>query len=93
MNSPRTLRNNGSLTAPDGTLDVTWTVAGDDASRRLCFQWREAGGPPVAEPRHRGFGVRLAERSVTRALNGALDIAFDPRGVRCTMDIPLPVAA
>jgi hypothetical protein len=36
--------------------------------------------------------MRLAERSVTHALKGSLDIAFDPGGMRCTMDIPLPVS-
>jgi hypothetical protein len=36
--------------------------------------------------------MRLAERSVTRALRGSLGIAFDPGGLRCTMDIPLPVS-
>jgi len=47
----------------------------------------------VEAPKRSGFGMKLAERSITRALRGSLDIAFDPRGVRCRMDIPLPVGA
>jgi PAS domain S-box-containing protein len=82
----------GSLAAPDGTLDVTWQVLGENGARRLRFEWRESGGPPVEAPKHTGFGMRLAERSVTHALKGSLDIAFDPGGMRCTMDIPLPVS-
>jgi PAS domain S-box-containing protein len=83
----------GSLGAPDGALDVTWEVSNADGTPRLKLEWQESGGPTVDAPRHSGFGMRLAERSVTRALKGALDIVFDPRGVRCTMDIPLPVGA
>jgi two-component sensor histidine kinase len=83
----------GSLTAPDGALDVTWAVADEDGTPRLRFDWLESGGPKVEAPKRSGFGMKLAERSVTRALGGSIDIAFDPRGVRCTMDIPLPVGA
>lgn len=83
----------GSLAAPEGALDITWAVVDEDGKRRLRFEWLESGGRPVDTPKGRGFGMRLAERSVTRALKGSLDIAFDPRGVRCTMDIPLPAGA
>ena len=83
----------GSLAAPDGALDVTWAVAEEDGTSRLRFEWRESGGPKVEAPKRSGFGMKLAERSITRALRGSLDIAFDPRGVRCRMDIPLPVGA
>ena len=83
----------GSLAAPEGSLDVTWAVADEGGKRRLRLEWREAGGPPVEIPRENGFGMRLAERSVARTLKGSLDIAFDPGGLRCTMDIPLPVGA
>lgn len=83
----------GSLAVPDGTLDVTWQVVGKAGERRLRFEWQESGGPTVEAPKHTGFGMRLAERSVTRALKGSLDMAFDPRGVRCTMELPLPVGA
>ncbi|MFW6028344.1 MAG: sensor histidine kinase [bacterium] len=83
----------GALSAPEGALDVTWSVAEKDGTPRLRFEWQESGGPAVEAPRHGGFGMRLADRSVTRALKGALEIDFDRAGVRCTMDIPLPVDA
>ena len=83
----------GSLTTADGALDVTWAVADGDGSPRLSFEWLESGGPKVEAPKRSGFGMKLAERSVTRALRGSIDVAFDPRGVRCRMDIPLPIGA
>ena len=83
----------GSLTAADGALDVTWAVANEEGTPRLSFDWLESGGPKVEAPKRSGFGMKLAERSVTRALKGSIDIAFDPRGVRCRMDIPLPFGA
>jgi two-component sensor histidine kinase len=81
----------GCLAAADGELDVSWEVADSEGVRRLRFHWQESCGRQVEAPQRTGFGIRLAERSVTRALKGSLDIDFDPSGLRCKMDIPLPV--
>lgn len=79
----------GSLSATSGTLTVAWTVAVGGTSRSLRIEWRESGGPPVEPPARRGFGSRLIERGITRELRGSALIAFDPGGVRCSMDVPL----
>jgi two-component sensor histidine kinase len=43
----------------------------------------------VQEPRRRGFGTRLIERSLALDLEGDVEIRFAPTGVVCTVDAPL----
>lgn len=70
-----------------GKVDVTCTSPGRDGDA-LLLQWTETGGPPVAEPKTRGFGTRLIERSVTHGIGGTLDYQFRPEGVSCAISIP-----
>ena len=84
----------GALAADGGRIEITWRVftAEDQAggrSRRLALEWRETGGPPVAEPRQRGFGTRLISGGISRELGGTVDLSFPPEGVRCALEVPL----
>lgn len=47
----------GALTAPDGRVDLAWTVKGE----RLLLTWRESDGPHVTPPSRTGFGSRLIQ--------------------------------
>jgi PAS domain S-box-containing protein len=78
----------GSFSNDQGTVDVRWS-AGDG---RLQFQWTERGGPPVEPPRRRGFGSRMIERGLAAELGGTVRIDFQPEGIVCTVDAPLPEA-
>ncbi|WP_181705441.1 sensor histidine kinase [Chthonobacter rhizosphaerae] len=80
----------GALSTPDGTIDLTWSVSGDGDARRMRLVWRESGGPAVTVPASKGFGTRLLERSLAYDLDGTVTIAFDPSGVVCEVDAPLP---
>ena len=55
----------------------------------LRFRWQESGGPVIVVPDKRGFGTRMVEQSVRRELEGAAEIAFDPAGLQCRIEIPL----
>lgn len=79
----------GALSTDDGVLDLSWDVTGVDGEQRLRILWRESGGPPVTPPARRGFGSRFLEKSVRDELNGSTEIAFDPDGVRCAIEVPL----
>ena len=79
----------GSLSAPTGQLALSWKVPDGSGPRRLRIEWRESGGPQVSEPARRGFGSKLVERGITQELKGSAEMTFDPRGLRCTMEIPL----
>lgn len=80
----------GALSVPDGRVAIRWSVNPDPAGDRLAFSWREQGGPPVTVPTSRGFGSRMIERGLAAEFGGTVRIAFDPDGVCCTIDAPLP---
>ncbi|MXQ14241.1 PAS domain-containing sensor histidine kinase [Microvirga makkahensis] len=78
----------GALSNTSGEVNVQWRLTGKEAPR-LHLVWAETGGPPVEQPRRRGFGTRLIERSLAHDLNGRAEISFAPTGVVCTVDAPL----
>jgi PAS domain S-box-containing protein len=80
----------GSLSAADGRVELTWRIDGAPGEERLRMEWREYRGPPVAPPTRRGFGSRLIEDGLSRELGGDVRILFEPGGVICTVDCPLP---
>lgn|GEM_PF-4913466 len=54
----------GALSTSCGRVEVCWRVAVDNSA--FLLDWREAGGPPVTPPNHRGVGSRLIERGLVR---------------------------
>jgi two-component sensor histidine kinase len=65
-----------------GLVDIAWHVA----DGKLRLDWKESGGPPVAAPARRGFGSRLIEQGLGADLGGVARIAFEPDGLRCTIE-------
>jgi hypothetical protein len=49
------------------------------------MSWIEADGPPVAKPRQRGFGHRIAETMVATAVAGSVTLDYAPTDVRWTL--------
>jgi two-component sensor histidine kinase len=58
----------------------------------LRIDWVEQGGPPVTEPRQRGFGSKLIEGSIASELGGRATLTFAPDGLRCGIVLPLKAA-
>ncbi len=83
----------GALKTPEGQVAVTWRLVGDGKDRRLSLQWRESGGPPVTQPARKGFGSRLLQRVLAAELAGEVGISYEPAGVVCTVDAPMPDGA
>ena len=52
--------------------------------------WREEGGPPVRKSGHRGFGSFLLERTLASDLQGRVDVDYEPTGVTCLIEMPMP---
>jgi PAS domain S-box-containing protein len=85
----------GALSGPEGRVELHWEAR----DGKLHLDWRESGGPPVVQPRHRGFGSRLLERGLFRDQNEKTRLEFATDGVRCsiitalnwTSEIPLSV--
>jgi two-component system, chemotaxis family, CheB/CheR fusion protein len=83
----------GALLTANGHVSIVWHVTGTDAQNRLRLLWTEQGGPPVTPSMHKGFGSRLIERALAMELSGDVSINYEPSGVVCIIDAPLPTAA
>ena len=79
----------GSLSTPHGGVRVAWRIANGVMPATLRFRWQESGGPVIVVPDKRGFGTRMVEQGVRRELEGAAEVAFDPAGLQCRIEIPL----
>ena len=79
----------GSLSLPQGHLDVRWSVDASGAARIVHFLWQERGGPRVEPPQRRGFGTTLLEKVVAVQCDAKVELNFHPNGLRFTMALPL----
>jgi two-component sensor histidine kinase len=75
----------GALSNETGTVRVTWTIEPE----LLKLRWQEQGGPAVAEPQRRGFGLRLIEHGLGREISGKVIVDFRPEGLICQWDMKL----
>lgn len=75
----------GALSAPDGALDVRWSVE----NGQLRWRWAETGVKIKEMPERRGFGRELIEQGLPYELRAATALSFTPDGVCCTIDVPL----
>ncbi|WP_196259787.1 PAS domain-containing sensor histidine kinase [Pelagibacterium limicola] len=79
----------GALSVPDGSINLSWEVEHEGERQVLSVVWTEENGPEVDQPDHEGFGTGLINHSVTGALDGEVDIAYDKSGVNVRIRIPL----
>lgn len=80
----------GALSIATGQVRISWSIEAAEGDALLNFRWQEHDGPLVAMPKRRGFGSRLVERSLARDLDGRVEISFEPSGVICRIEAPLP---
>jgi PAS domain S-box-containing protein len=76
----------GALSVPDGEVAIEWRITDD---HMLVLEWKESGGPPVADAPRRGFGFRMIERALAADLGGEVKLDLDRSGLRCRIDAPL----
>ena len=81
----------GSLSVPDGTVAIAWTIEKRGGDDWLVLQWVERNGPLVTAPDHRGFGMTLIERGFAHDVGGEAKIEFAATGVIATLSAPLSV--
>jgi PAS domain S-box-containing protein len=85
----------GALATPAGHLHVEWGLREDEAGKRILWiDWRETGvaamPDPEAAPRGGGYGRELIERALPYQLGARTSYAFEPDGVHCTLEMPVP---
>ena len=69
---------------PQGKIDISWQI---DASDNLVLHWTESGGPGIAEPTRKGFGVDAIDGMV-RTLSGRITRQWKPEGLDCELSFP-----
>jgi two-component sensor histidine kinase len=79
----------GSLSVPEGRLQVRWDVLEQGDARKLLLDWTEMGGPSVEEPSRRGFGSTLIRRILTTQCRADIQYDFEPGGVHFRLEAPL----
>jgi PAS domain S-box-containing protein len=79
----------GALSVDQGTIDISWSLVNDENNElRVHMRWEERNGPPVAAPRHKGFGRMVMDRIIGQALGGVSQAEFASGGVCWTLNVP-----
>jgi two-component system CheB/CheR fusion protein len=68
-------------------VHLGWTIGKRNGKHVLKLVWQEQGGPQVNPPRETGLGTTLVDTAVPGA---SVNREFLPKGLRCTIDLPLP---
>jgi PAS domain S-box-containing protein len=79
----------GALSGGEGNVALTWQIDGRLSDQRLVMEWEESGGPPVAEPGHRGFGHAVLVRMVRQGLDAEVELAHRPGGLSWRVTAPM----
>jgi two-component system, chemotaxis family, CheB/CheR fusion protein len=74
----------GAFSVERGKVAISWSVASKGKYNALTFRWHESEGPPVAAPKHRGFGTTLL-----KAVAAEISLQFARTGLSCEIDMPL----
>ena len=79
----------GSLSLPQGRLELIWSVARTRYGMTLTFDWIERNGPPARRSRRTGFGSRLIGLVIERQMNGEVRTSYTHEGLSIRMIVPL----
>lgn len=74
----------GALSTMVGKVSLSWQLQPD----ALTLQWEERGGPHVAPPAARNFGLKVILASIEQQLDGKVTFDWHPQGLRCALSIP-----
>jgi two-component sensor histidine kinase/response regulator RpfG family c-di-GMP phosphodiesterase len=74
----------GALSSSAGKVSLNWELGAD----ALTLHWVENGGPPVAEPSSRSFGLKVISASIEQQLGGKAAFDWNNAGLRCLFAIP-----
>jgi two-component system CheB/CheR fusion protein len=77
----------GALSVQAGSLRIGWDLETKDGKHALRCSWTETDGPPVTKPVKTGFGSKLIERSIQYEYGGKVKFEYDPKGLRCTIEM------
>jgi two-component sensor histidine kinase len=79
----------GALSSDKGSVAIVWTAEPASDPKEICLQWRESGGPSVAQPSRKGFGSTLLEKVLAYDVEGQTQLSFPSTGVEFSFHLPL----
>lgn len=79
----------GSLSRPQGRLELSWSVSRPRQGATLTLDWAERNGPPARRPRRTGFGTRLIGLVIERQMNGEVHPCYTRQGFSMRIIVPL----
>jgi PAS domain S-box-containing protein len=74
----------GALSSPAGKITLDWQLESD----ALTLNWTENGGPRIAQPSQRSFGLKVIAASIEQQLGGKASFDWNPNGLRAAFSIP-----
>ena len=80
----------GALSVGSGHVEVAWRTKRRDADLHLWLRWQERGLQLQDTAPQKRFGARVIEDSLPYILGGTSRLNFNPDGVECVMEFPLP---
>jgi PAS domain S-box-containing protein len=73
----------GALSAPAGSVWLTWSTRETPEGEQFDFEWKERGGPAPAPPEKEGFGSQLIKSVTSREKSGSVRLDYEPDGLCC----------
>lgn len=73
----------GALSREDGAVHLSWKTAVEDGHERFVLEWRETGGPEIAEPQTSGAGTRLIKAGLAGTSWFQVDLDWEASGLVC----------
>jgi PAS domain S-box-containing protein len=74
----------GALATDAGRVDICWRAV----DGTLTISWTERGGPPVSQPKRRGFGTVVMETMAERSVDGTVNLDYPPSGLTWRLTCP-----
>lgn len=80
----------GAFSAPEGRIEVRWTVHTGDGQREplIRLRWRESGGPAVVHPISPSLGTELVRSFAALELRGRCELTYPQSGADHLLEFP-----
>jgi two-component sensor histidine kinase len=82
----------GSLSVPQGRLEVGWNARSNGRGREFDLIWTEQKGPAVSKPSRTGFGSNLIERVLMRQCGAQFSVDYASSGLIFRLRLPLDLS-
>lgn len=79
----------GALGNENRQVRITWSLQEEAKQQCLFLRWEETGGVGLTAPLTQGFGTKLIEQSLCKAIRGKVQFDYQPHGLDWRLELPL----